>query len=245
MPSRFAIDTEHSALRPVVEVVTIAQRLFEERLAAILARGGLTLDDYVRYLTFQYHLTKDVQRAFLTVASHASLSGRRRLREFLFAFALEEEPHYEIARQDLEALGRAPLPCPLDVTLWWAHFNEVIPRQPFRRLGATCVLENLGAGGGAVAKALLAGAPFVRPDNSRFLQIHFHEALPHGDQIYHALDAVELSAAEIRDLRVGAAEGAVMYLRMAEWALGTDAVQRAFDHVLVASSGRDALGMRA
>jgi hypothetical protein len=237
MASRFAIDVEQSALGPVVEVVTVAQRLFEERLAAVLAGGGLTLDQYVRYLTFQYHLTRDVQRAFLAVAAHPSLASRRRLREFLFDFALEEEPHYEIARQDLEALGRVPLACPLDVKLWWAHFTDVIPRQPFRRLGATCVLENLGAGGGATAKALLAGAPFVGPQNSRFIQIHFHEALPHGDQIYHALDAVPLSAAEIEDLKVGAAEGAVMYLRMAEWALGTDPVQRAFDQVLTATSG--------
>jgi hypothetical protein len=240
MPSRFAIDPVHSALRPVIDVVGVAQRLFEERLAGVLARGGLTLDQYVRYLSFQYHLTKDVQTVFLAVAGHASLNGRRRLREFLFDFALEEEPHYEIARQDLEALGCVPLPCPLDVTLWWAHFKDVIPRHPFRRLGATCVLENLGAGGGATAKALLAGAPFVGPENSRFLQIHFHEALPHGDQIYHALHHAELSAAEIEDLRVGAAEGAVLYLRMAEWALGIDPLQRSFESVLTRERERDA-----
>jgi hypothetical protein len=191
--------------------------------------GGLTEDTYARYLSFQYHLTANVQTAFLAVAAHPSLADRRALREFLFNFALEEEPHSAIAERDLHALGRQPLECPLDVKLWWSYFTNVIPVRPFVRLGATCVLENLGAGGGDVAKELLTRAPFVTSENSRFIQIHFHEALPHGDQIYHALTSVPLSPGEIEDLRRGAIEGAIMYLRMAAWALGADPLQDVFD----------------
>jgi hypothetical protein len=218
-----------SRLKPVAVVVDTAQRHFRTLLASLATSGGLSRDQYVRYLQFQYHLTRDVQRAFLCVAGHSHLSDRRSLREFLFDFALEEEPHYSIAERDLAALGATPGVCPLEVKLWWAYWSHEIPAHPFARLGATCVLENLGAGAGPLGKQLLCDASFITPDNSRFIQIHFHEALPHGDQVYNALNAVSLRAIELADLRRGACEGAQMYLRMARWALQVDATQRELD----------------
>lgn len=229
---RFKVDIAASQLAPVAEVVARAQGVFNGMLREVTRSGGITREHYVRYLSFQYHLTRGVQKAFLSVAAHASLSARRPLREFLFNFALEEEPHFSIAERDLQLLGTIPLECPLDVKLWWAYFTELIPSRPFIRLGATCVLENLGAGGGDVAKQLLETAPFITPDNSRFIQIHFHEALPHGDQIYHALTSISLQDGEVRDLRQGAIEGSIMYLRMAAWALRGDELQAAFDSFL-------------
>ena len=104
------------------------------------------------------------------------------------------------------------------------------------RLGATCVLENLGSGGGDVAKQLLMRAPFITQETSRFIQIHFHEALPHGDQIYRALASVPLSSEEIGDLRQGAAEGSVMYLRMAAWALRSNGLEAEFDSYMECES---------
>jgi hypothetical protein len=225
---RFKVDVTDSPIAPVVNVVGRAQELLNDMVVGVIAAGGLSRSSYARYLTFQYHLTRDVQRAFLSVASHATLADRRQLREFLFRFALEEEPHYAIAENDLAGLGEVPGACPLDVSLWWAYYRELIPQRPFRRLGATCVLENLGAGAGDAAKQLLRDAPFVTAETSRFIQIHFHEALPHGDQIYRALTLVDLSDTELRDLRHGAAEGAIMYLRMAQWALDLDPLQSAF-----------------
>ena len=73
-----------------------------------------------------------------------SSSGRvaaRKLRDFLYRFALEEEPHYRVA---LDELGEPPLPCPMDVSEWWAMFDRLVDEHPFTRLGATCVLENIG-----------------------------------------------------------------------------------------------------
>jgi hypothetical protein len=229
MHKRFAIDPSVSQLRPLLEVVTVAQRRFNELLMQVARDGGLVPEHYRRYLVFQRHLTRDVQRSFLSAAAHPSLSGRRSLREFLFDFALEEEPHSDIARDDLAALGFDDGESPFDVRLWWAYHREVTPVRPFLRLGAACVLENLGAGGSDAARTLLAAADFITPRNSRFIQIHFHEALPHGDQILHALDAVPLAPHELADLVQGAAEGAVMYLRMASWALGRDQVQEALE----------------
>ena len=92
-------------LTQVLEVVGRAKSTFADRLQAVEENGGLTEDMYVRYLSFQYHLTKGVQRAFFKVAGHPQLSGKNRLRQFLFKFALEEEPHYKVAEVDLERMG--------------------------------------------------------------------------------------------------------------------------------------------
>ena len=238
MHERFKISPLTTQLRPVLDVVDVAKVRFERLLLDLGESGGLTLEQYRRYLVFQCHLTRNVQRAFLAVAAHPSLADRRPLREFLFNFALEEEPHSAIAREDLRALGFSESESPLDVRLWWAFFREAIETAPFLRLGATCVLENLGAGAGHTGKVLLSSAPFVNQHNSRFIQIHFHEALPHGDQILHALDAVPLAASEVAELTQGAADGALMYLRMARWALGADADQVAFEAVVAATHVR-------
>jgi hypothetical protein len=217
-----------SSARSLLETVEQAKAAFRSDLERLADQGGMTEDVYVRYLSFQHHLTKGVQRHFFTVAAHPSLAGRRKLRDFLYRFALEEEPHFDIARHDLEAMGHEPLPCPLDVQLWWAFFDKIVVTRPFVRLGATCVLENLGAGAGTLGHELLDQAPFLHPSNTRFLEIHFHEELPHGDQIIAALESVELSADEQDDLIEGAKIGATLYLRMARWALGFPELTRQF-----------------
>jgi hypothetical protein len=204
-------------LRAVVEQ---AKAVFHKDLIRLSECTGMTESVYIRYLSFQYHLTKGVQKHFLTVAAHPSFAGKRKLRDFLYKFALEEEPHFDIARHDLENLGVEPLPCILDVKLWWAYFDQVVQTRPFVRLGATCVLENLGAGAGSLGHELLNNAPFLNKSNTRFFEIHFHETLPHGDQIYAALESVRLSDDELEDLVDGARTGAVLYLRMARWAMG-------------------------
>ncbi|MFM7427656.1 MAG: hypothetical protein ACKO7W_22100 [Elainella sp.] len=206
-----------SSLSPIAAIVTQSQSQFRQRLQRIEASGGLRLEHYVRYLSMQYHLTKDVQRHFLRAASHSSLATKPKLREFLVAFGFEEELHYRIAEKDLENLGQALLPAPLDVKLWWAYFDSVIDSRPFVRLGATCILENLGAGSSDVAKRLLQTAPFITDRTARFMQIHMHEELPHGDQILAALEAATLNPVQLSDLTEGATVGATLYLRMVDW----------------------------
>jgi len=212
----------------LLTVIAEAQDEFRSMLERVEARGGLTLDIYVKYLSMQYHLTKGVQRHFLTVAAHPSLVGRRKLREFLFDFALEEEPHYRVAERDLAGLGRTPLECELDTALWWAYFDRVVQARPFVRLGTTAVLENLGIGAGELGHQLLRDATFLTPATTRFLEIHFHEILPHGDQILAALGNASLPDHEVEDLVEGALTGSRMYLRMAATALGDDHLSRRF-----------------
>jgi hypothetical protein len=212
----------------VLAVVEKAKAAFRERLNAISDRGGITKEMYIRYLSFQHHLTNGVQKHFLSCASHPSMTNKRKLREFLFRFGLEEEPHFYVAELDLRQLGCEPLPCPLDVALWWAYFDRIVVDRPFVRLGATCVLENLGAGAGGLGHDLLKNAPYLNKENTRFLQIHFHEVLPHGDQIIGALRSVRLQESEISDLIEGANTGTILYLRMANWALGLDDLAREF-----------------
>ncbi|WAL61496.1 hypothetical protein [Thermocoleostomius sinensis] len=209
-------------MQEILQVIQKAKTIFRLKLEQVEQSGGLTLEQYVRYLSMQYHLTRNVQRHFFTIAGHPLLAHKGKLREFLVAFGLEEEMHYKIACKDLENLGYDVLPVPLDVKLWWTYFDSVIHSRPLVRLGATCILENLGAGGGDVVKRLMSNAPFINERTSRFVQIHLHEELPHGDWIVQTLKDVPLDVANIRDLREGAETGAILYLRMVNWALGTD-----------------------
>lgn len=221
-------DHTHSKLSPsgkldrVLDVVETAKSVFRGKLQSVANAGGLTREQYIRYLSFQYHLTKGVQRHFLKVAAHPRLAHKNLLREFLFRFGLEEEPHYKVAEVDLERMGEKPLPCPLDVSMWWAYFDQIVEHRPFVRLGATCVLENLGSGAGALGHHLLESAPFLNKSNTRFLTIHFHELLPHGDQVIGALERAPLDPLDIEELVEGTNVGSIIYMRMALWATQQD-----------------------
>jgi hypothetical protein len=189
------------------------------RLLRSVLTTGLGRAAYARYLSFQHHLTRGVQQHFFAVAAHASLADRRPLREFLFRFGLEEEPHFRVAAADLRALGAEPLPPPVEVDLWWSYFDRVVVARPFVRLGATAVLENLGPGTAEESRQLLQNAPFLTAETTRFLVIHRHEALPHGDQILDALAAAAPTAEEMADLLRGAEVATKLYLGMMRWAL--------------------------
>jgi Iron-containing redox enzyme len=196
-----------------------AQERFALLLQSYLVNHPTTIDQYIRYLSFQYHLTKDVQRYFLTIAAHRDLARRRSLREFLFRFANEEELHYLVAASDLAKLGLRPLPMPFDVELWHNYFSKVVVDRPFVRLGAAAILENISDG---VAKDWVKKAlqgTFLTRENTKFLVLHQHETLPHGDQILTAIEDGALDQAHFADLIEGARKGAVLYLRMAEWAI--------------------------
>lgn len=216
------LDDPKPDLTAVMEIVERAKVTFARQLQELESKGGLTREMYIRYLSFQFHLTKGVQRAFFKAAGHPDLSGKNRLRQFLFKFALEEEPHYRVAEVDLQRMGESPLPCPLDVSLWWAYMDRIVEVRPFVRLGAATVLENLGAGAGALGHRLLDEAPFLNKSNTRFLTIHFHEILPHGAEIVEALQTAPLKPIDIAHLVEGANIGAIMYLRMAAWATMSD-----------------------
>ena len=62
-------------MNEVLEIVEKAKTAFATQLQELATRGGLSREMYVRYLTFQYHLTKGVRRHFLKVAGHPRLSG--------------------------------------------------------------------------------------------------------------------------------------------------------------------------
>lgn len=224
MPCSPAHDCDRD-LAPLARAVDDACARLRGLLRAAAA-VGLQRDQYARYLSFQHHLTNGVQRHFFAIAAHPSLVDRRPLREFLFRFGLEEEPHYRVAAADLRALGEELLPPPIEVELWWSYFDRIVPTRPFVRLGATAVLENLGPGTANESQQLLRGAPFLTPATTRFLVIHRHEVLPHGDEVMAAIAAAAPDAAEMADLVHGAAVGAKLYLGMMEWALAAAANAR-------------------
>jgi hypothetical protein len=199
-----------------------AQERFAALLSSYLRERPTTIDQYIRYLSFQYHLTKDVQRYFMAIAAHPDLAKRRQLREFLFRFANEEELHYLVAANDLHKLGLRPLPMPFDVELWHHYFRSVVVDRPFVRLGAATILENISDGVARewVREALVG--EFLTRDNTKFLVLHQHEVLPHGDQILGAIETGGLEPRHYRDLIEGARRGTVLYLRMAEWAIRPD-----------------------
>ena len=204
------------------ECIIDAQNRFADLLRSYLVMHETTIDQYIRYLSFQYHLTKGVQRYFLTIAAHPDLARRRSLREFLYRFANEEELHYMVAANDLATLGLDPLPMPFDVELWHTYFTSIVVDRPFVRLGAATVLENISDGGARVwVKRALQGE-FLTRENTKFLVLHQHETLPHGDQIMDAIANGGLDPRHVDDLVEGARKGTVLYLRMAEWAVRPD-----------------------
>ena len=213
-------------MKKIEAMVNKAQKLFRDKLSGIEKTGGLTLERYIRFLSMQYHLTKDVQRHFFACAANPTMAHKKTLRKFLINFGQEEEPHYLIAAKDLENLNANPLGSCLDVQLWWAFFNQYVSTRPFIRLGATCILENISVGNGDIIKKLMADAKYLNPRNTRFLVIHQHEELPHGDQILEALSSADLSADDHNDLEEGAKIGMTMYLRMIDWVIhGENPVQ--------------------
>jgi len=113
-----------TTLKELMALIDNARQLFAQRLQAAAVIGPTSLEQYVRYLSFQYHLTRGVQRYFITAAAHPDLAKRKKLRAFLVNFANEEELHYLVAANDLRKLGQDPLPEPFDVTLLHAYFRS-------------------------------------------------------------------------------------------------------------------------
>ncbi len=213
-------------MQPLAETlghpVAFAQTGFARIIETALTDRGLAADQYVRYLSMQYHLTKGVQEYFYAAAAHSSLRRRQGLRQFLVEFANEEESHYLLAESDIAALGKTVLPEPLDVSLWHAYFRSVVHARPFIRLGATVVLENISDGAAKDAISRFFAAPFLSRENTRFIALHRHEMAPHGAQVVEVLQAARLTPEEQADLAKGAWAGAVLYLRMAKWAAEPD-----------------------
>lgn len=208
-----------SQLGPVLTQVASAQALFAQVLETALRAGPVSVEQYCRYLSMQYHLTRDVQAYFFAIAANSALAKRRKLRRFLCEFANEEELHYLVAANDLLAFNRRPLPEPFDVTLWHSYFRGIVATRPLVRLGAAAILENLSAGVAREPARRALSAPFMTRENTKFLVLHQHETNPHGEQILEALDEEIFSPAELADLLLGARQGTILYLRMARWAV--------------------------
>lgn len=210
---------EKGQLNPLRTQIASAQGLFAQVLEGALRTGPVSVEQYCRYLSMQYHLTKDVQTYFFAIAANSALAKRRKLRRFLCEFASEEELHYLVAANDLLAFGRRPLPEPFDVTLWHSYFRGIVAARPLVRLGAAAILENLSAGVAREPARRALSAPFMTRDNTKFLVLHQHETNPHGEQILEALEVERFTAPELGDLFLGARQGTVLYLRMAKWAV--------------------------
>jgi hypothetical protein len=210
-----------TASKTLAGAIDNSRSLFRALLKRHVSSDGASMEQYKRYLTMQFHLTREVQTYFIAAAGHRDLARRRHLRKFLIEFANEEELHYLVAANDLAALGLEVGPMPFDVVLWHSYFKSIVSQRPFVRLGAACILENISGGEAREETNRALKAPFLNRANSKFLVLHQHETLPHGDQILDALDRADLSEAHLSDLAFGASAGTVIYLRMAEWALDT------------------------
>lgn len=209
-------------MKKVEKVLAEAQTLLSQMLISAIKRDkSIQVEPYVRFLSMQYHMTMNVQKDMFGVASSPALAKHRKLRDFLYKFGLEEEPHYLLAKKDLKDLGFEPLPIPLDVKLWKGYFSRVCSEQPFIRIGGTCVLESIGTGVADVIHGVLKDSTSSINRSSRFLRIHLHtdEGFNHGEQVMEALEISKLSPAEWQQIEVGAKEAKVMYLRMMYWVL--------------------------
>jgi len=225
-------------LQRLNDVILKARERFTNLLSSKKSQGGFSIESYQRYLSMQYHLTKDVQRYFITAAAHHDLAKIRDLRKFLVAFANEEELHYLIAGNDLRKLGVDILPVPFDVTLWHSYFGKIVIERPFVRIGAATILENLADESNRPLIRELLNAPFLNKENTKFLVLHMHEQLPHGPQLISALTHANLLPSHWDDIIEGAKQGCVFYLRMAEWSLDDSSLSH-FADIDVASITED------
>ncbi len=200
------------------------QLRFRNFFSESISRGGIDKEGYGRFLSFQFHLTQGVQRHFFSLAGHPDVGGTfDNLRKFLVRFAQEEEFHFIIAKDDLKNLGEELSPVPLDVLLWKAYFESCLEKNPFQRLGATCLLENVTGESKDLIKKLLS-ATYLTKQNTRFVEIHQHEKLPHGDEIIAALREAKLGAEQIKDLHKGLLYAEALYLRMLKWAFWKEGI---------------------
>lgn len=206
-------------MNDLLQSVETSIQYFISKLTDVKQSGGLVREQYVRYLQMQYHLTKGVQKPFLSIAAHEKSRAYPSLREFLVRFAYEEEMHYRLAEKDLEKLNETAGECPLDVQLWWCYYNHTIRENPFIRLGATCILENIGKGANEVTKELISKATYLTTANTTFLRVHMHEELPHGDQILRAIEDAHLKPEDFADVLKGAHIGFLLYGRLMHWVL--------------------------
>lgn len=204
------------ALRKTVDEAETALQKRIEKLLEI--QGKFELDQYARFLTMQYYLTEDVQQEFYSAAGVYDFHERKGLRKFLVQFAEEEEPHYLIAKEDLERLGRTVGEKPIDVHLWKTFFNGTVTSRPCIRIGATCVLENIANKAAEQILQLVSQTPELEKKNTRFLRIHMHgDALPHGDQILEAVETNNFTPKETADLELGARLAKKVYLQLVDW----------------------------
>lgn len=206
-------------MKEITEIINESNEYYNNRLLEVIQNGGITHEQYVGYLRMQYHLTKGVQKPFLSIAAHEKTRPYKKLRDFLVRFAYEEEMHFRLAEKDLQKLNEKTGDIPLDVTLWWSYYNQAIVENPFVRLGSTCILENIGKGTHNTIKLLMSKASFLNNQNTTFLRVHMHEELPHGDQVVEALRTAKLKDADYADLVKGTKIGFVLYSRMIHWAL--------------------------
>ncbi len=205
-------------MKQIQDLVNVAQEKFRNKLTEMSKDGGLTKERYARFLTMQYHLTKGVQKHFMSIAANSKTAKKRGLRKFLIQFAQEEEFHYEIAKADLKELGMEPGPMPLDTEMWWLYFSSIIEARPFVRLGATCILENIADGSSEIIDRMIKESGYLNPKNLRFLIIHRHGPnLAHGDQIMEALTQAELNEEELADVVHGAKVATTLYMRFSHW----------------------------
>ena len=211
----------------LLSVIATAQRQMAHKVELFTARHRFEEQHYARYLSMQFHLTRGVQRYFLNAAAHSDLAHRKPLRAFLCDFASEEELHFTIADRDLAAMGRRPDEEPFDVALWHSYFTSITSQRPFIRLGAACVLENLSGGEMQASLQKLLSSQFLNRENTRFIVLHQHETIPHGDQILEALAGAQLSLAQMCDLTAGARQGGLFFLRFIDWAFKMNEDERA------------------
>lgn len=211
------------------KIVDEAETELASRVSALLERQGkFEIDQYARFLSMQYHLTTDVQQEFFSAAGNHGFNDRKPLRRFLTKFAEEEEPHYNIAKIDLESLGRTIDEAPIDVMMWKNYFDNTILERPCIRIGATCVLENIANKAAGDITTLIENTPELGKNNTRFIVIHMHgDALPHGDEIMEAVEDNNFTEKEQNDLVLGARIGKKTYLQLVDWIITGEEVTKA------------------
>lgn len=189
---------------------------YRERLIGQLrtfAVSGFTPNQYERTLSAHWHLLGVLAEGAFAIAGHPWARPVAQLRAPLVQLALSWEAARELATGDLESLGYAPGPMPVDVHFWRLHFaRELAHDQPTAFIGAAALQDQLlGGHAGDVFRQALVD---VTGESSRCLTRLMADAGEHLEPVWNGLAHRPLDSHDRDALFLGARVGGLLMLRL-------------------------------
>lgn len=205
-------------LRPVLDELEASNRSILGLFGGIVAGGGLTREQYFRFLVEEYHREKGHHRHLFEAAGHPDMGTRMEVRRLLLDEANEIEPLYKVIALDLRNLGQTIEPMPFAIELWWVYFNSTTRDRPLAAFGAQWML-NAALERVSETYARMFERPFIRAETSSYVR-RVLRTRGDSERYLAVLSAAQLEPRHIVDLRDGVRNSFTLQAMALEWAFG-------------------------